>query len=761
MFGSFLDYKIDNQSISLRFDGGDALIEIITDNIIRVFSGDKSITSKAIEGNKTVKTDFTVIKTADGIEINTALLKICVGSCFKVDFYDKDGKCYCEDYRHERKMRTYMSDINIKNDKDEFDKATTANKHKIEIVKSISGSECFYGLGDKTGFLNKRHYDYEMWNTDEPHPHVDSFKSLYKSIPFFMALKDDCCYGIFFDNTYKTFFDMGKESDDYYYFAADKGNLDYYFMGADSIKEVMSAYTYLTGRMPLPQLWTLGYQQSRWSYDTEEEVRALVKRFRDDNIPLDAVHLDIGYMDNYKDFTWDSKKFPDFKGLTKDLEKDGVKIVTIIDAGVKKEDGYKVYDEGVKNDYFVKTPEGENYVNAVWPGDSCFPDFGNPKVQAWWADNVKVLSDAGVRGIWNDMNEPASFNGPIPDDVVFTDKSEKTDHARMHNVYGMLMSKATYEGLKKHDGRRPFVITRACYAGAQKYTTVWTGDNHSIWAHLQMAVPQLCNLSLSGITYAGTDIGGFLADTTPELLTRWVEAACLTPLFRNHSELYSIRQEPWKFGEEVENIYRIYVRLRYKLIPYLYDLFYEEEKNGLPVIRPLVFNYEHDKKAKNLNDEYMVGDSLIVAPVVEQGANERMVYLPEGVFYDYWTGEKLEGGHSFVRRAPLDMLPLYVRAGSIIPVWPEQNFVGEKKIDTLELNVYPGEGSYTHYQDDGESFDYRNGIYNKFVLSLDGRSLCIDCVHNGYSKIYKNYRINCCGKTVTVPFSKGKIQVNL
>lgn len=761
MFGSLLNYEVKNQTINLEFEGANASVEVIADRIVRVFSGDKSITSKAIEGNKTVRTDVSVNKTKSGIEINTPSLKVCVGNDFKVDFFDKDGKCYCEDYRNEREMRTYMSEVNIKNSQEEFIKATEPKKHKIEVIKSLGRDECFYGLGDKSGFLNKRHYEYEMWNVDEPRPHLEFFKSLYKAIPFFIALKKDCCYGIFFDNTYKTFFDMGKESDNYYYFGADNGNLDYYFFGAGSMKEVLCDYTYLTGRMPLPQLWTLGYQQSRWSYDTEEELRALVKRFRDDNIPLDAVHLDIDYMERFKDFTWDSKKFPDFKKLLKDLEKDGVKIVTIIDAGVKNEDGYKVYEEGVKNDYFVKTPEGENYVNAVWPGDSCFPDFGKPEVQNWWADNVKALSDAGVRGIWNDMNEPATFNGPIPDDVVFSDGNVKTDHARMHNVYGMLMSKATYEGLKKHDGRRPFVITRACYSGAQKYTTVWTGDNHSIWAHLQMSIPQLCNLSLSGIGYAGADIGGFLADTTPELLVRWVEAACLTPLFRNHSELYSIRQEPWKFGKEAENIYRIYVRLRYKLIPYLYDLFYEQELSGLPVIRPLVLNYEHDEKVKNLNNEYMVGDSLIVAPVVEQGSDERLVYLPEGEFYDFWTGEKLEGGRSFIRSAPLDMLPLYVRAGSIIPVYPEQNYIGEKEIDTLELNIYPGVGSYSHYQDDGESFLYRKGVYNKFVCSLDGKQLNIDCVHNGFDKVYKNYRINCGGKTVTVPFRKGIINIDL
>ena len=241
----------------------------------------------------------------------------------------------------------------------------------------------------------------------------------------------------------------------------------------------------------------------------------------------------------------------------------------------------------------------------------------------------------GVLGIWNDMNEPASFRGPLPEDVVFCDEDRVTNHAEIHNVYGHFMGKATFDGYKKHTGKRPFIITRAAYAGTQKYACVWTGDNQSLWSHLQMLIPQLCNLGMSGFSLCGTDIGGFGADTTPELMSRWIEAAMFSPFFRNHSAKGTRRQEPWMLGEQVVDIYRKYVSLRYQFLPYIYDLFYQGEKTGLPVMRPLVLHYEDDENTKNLNNEFLVGENILVAPVVEQGATRRMIYLPKGTWYDF------------------------------------------------------------------------------------------------------------------------------
>lgn len=340
------------------------------------------------------------------------------------------------------------------------------------------------------------------------------------------------------------------------------------------------------------------------------------------------------------------------------------------------------------------------------------------------------------------MNEPHGFKGPLPDDVVFTDEGRKITHAEFHNVYGHYMSKASYEGMRKNDGRRPFVITRACYAGSQKYTTAWTGDNHSMWAHLQMAIPQLCNLGLSGMSFVGTDIGGFSGEPTPELMARWIQVGAFSPLCRNHSEVGYRRQDPRMFGEEVLDIYRKYVKLRYRLIPYMYDLFLEGEKTGAPIFRPLVYHYEKDVVARTCNDEFMLGDKMLIAPVVMQGAERRMVYLPEGEWYDYWTKEKIVGPKWFIKEAPIDVCPIYVKAGSIIPVQEEVSYIGEKEIDTLMLEVYPGEGSYDHYLDNGEDFAYREGKYHHYRFTVDASGqVKQELVHEGYEKPYKEIKI--------------------
>ncbi|MCD7739547.1 MAG: glycoside hydrolase family 31 protein [Lachnospiraceae bacterium] len=742
--GKLLNCEVKEQIIYLNFERLRGRIEVITPRIVNVFAGlmSEDHRSKAIEGDKTIPCQLRVEKKEDGLWIFTTELSIRVCDDFLVDFYDQKGELVCADYRGSRTPLKRVSEEYLKLLAEEGHRAGEADKddgHLIQVVKAMTGSEHFYGLGDKTGYLDKRHYDYEMWNTDNPDPQVDTFKALYKSIPFFITLTDSHVYGLFFDNTYRSWFNMGQESEEYFWFGADKGNLDYYYIAGENMPQVLSGYTYLTGTTPLPQKWTLGYHQSRWGYVTQEDVQEIADGMRDNDIPCDSIHLDIDYMRGYRDFTWDLDRYHDDpEGFLARMADRGFKMVCINDAGVKKEEGYEVYDEGVENGYFAKMPEGDVYINAVWPGEAAFPDFGNPKTRIWWADKIDFLVKKGIRGVWNDMNEPASFKGPLPDDVVFTDEDRPTDHTGMHNVYGHLMSRATYEGLKKHDGRRPFVITRACYAGSQKYTMVWTGDNTSMWGHLQMAIPQLCNLGLSGMPFAGTDIGGFGADTTPELLARWIELGALSPFCRNHSAMGSRRQEPWVFGDMVLDIYRKYVKLRYRLIPYFYDLFFEGERTGAPIMRPLVYEYEKDETARTCNDEFLIGSRILAAPVVQQGADHRMVYLPQGQWYDYWTGEKIAGSVWFVREAPLDVCPLYVKAGTVLPCMPEQSYVGEKPNDTLILQVFPGEGEYDHYLDNGEDFDYREGKYHQyhFTVRSDG-TVETQIVHAGYEKPYE------------------------
>lgn len=749
MFGKLLDYKVEGSKVQLSFEEQNAIIEVIREDIINVFVPfeTKDHRSKAIEGEKAVETVFTVKEETDAatgeksLVVATGQVTAKVYDDFFIDFYRKDGSLICADYREKRIPRPLLSEKSLavlKAEGHDVGNQSSAD-YPVQVVKRMDGEEKFYGLGDKTGFLNKRDYEYENWNSDIPQAHTESFRALYKSVPFLITLKKTGVFGLFFDNTYKSYVNLGKENEAYYYYGADAGNLDYYLIAGEKMSDVVSGYTYLTGTTPLPQLWTLGNHQSRWGYDSAECIREVAKKYRELQIPCDTIHFDIDYMDGYRVFTWNEQDYGKPGEVIKELEQDGFKSVCIIDPGVKLDEGYEKYDEGIANDYFAKTPEGEIYVNAVWPGDSVYPDFGKPAVRKWWAESQKYLIDLGVRGTWNDMNEPASFHGELPMDVVFTDEDRPTTHAAMHNVYGHLMSKATYEGLKKEDGRRPFVITRACYAGTQKYSTVWTGDNQSLWPHLQMAIPQLCNLGLSGLSFAGTDVGGFGADCTPELLCRWVQVGAFSPLFRNHSSNGSIYQEPWQFDQKTTDIYRKFVELRYQLLPYFYDLFWQGEKNGLPVIRPLVFHYEEDENTWNLNDEFLVGEHLLVAPVLTQGATKRMVYLPKGNWYDFFTGEKYEGERYYLVDAPIDTCPVFAKEGSMIPTYEVVQYVGEKPYDTLKMLVFPGEGHYQHYQDNGEDFAYREGAYNLYEFTKRaGEEPKVTMIHDGYEKTYEN-----------------------
>lgn len=752
-FGKILTYTVLDQAVRIHFEEREGQIEVYSDSIINIFAGHETAdhNSYAIEGNKVQATWFRVEDSGGGICIRTERLQIRVYDEFKVDIYDSEGTLLCEDYRKKRCYEPAVSHASLILASQEGHEVNLVDKnHKIEVLKTMFGDESFYGMGDKTGHLNKKDYEYEMWNTNNPAPQVESFKSLYKSIPFYITLREQSVFGIFFDNHYKTYFDMGKENPEYYYMGADDGNLDYYFIYGADMHEVVSGYAYLTGTHELPQLWTLGYHQSRWSYESETELKDIAKKLREYEIPCDALYLDIDFMDHFKIFTWNKENFPKPGKMMKDLKKDGFKVVTIVDPAIKQEEGYPVYEEGMERDYFLKGPDGQVYYNKVWPGTCAYPDFSEEKVRQWWAHYEKELLADGVAGIWNDMNEPASFCGELPGDVVFGNDGKPAIHDEMHNLYGNFMAEATYRGWRACSEKRPFIITRACFSGAQKYCMNWTGDNQSLWILLQTAIPQMCNMGLSGMGFTGTDVGGYGSDCTGELFARWMEVGCFSPFFRNHSSRPSRRQEPWKFGKEVLDISRTYIQLRYQLIPYYYDLFRQQAETGIPVMRPLVLEYERDQNVRELNDEFMIGPSLLAAPVVEQGKRQRMVYLPEGEWTDYWTGEKVAGGKHLVAEVPLAHCPLYLRDHSMIPCYPVQNYIGEQEIEELRLRISGKEASYVHYQDNGEDYRYRDGEYNEYLFELiDGR-FQVSFIHEGYKKQYRSFCLIHEGSKYTV-----------
>lgn len=747
MGNSYKNCKIKDNTAELIYENGSLFVTIFENNIVHV-AQKPGIESVAIEEGfipKAATPDITCKDTSDakgtaaeaGVSdaavkavISARDITVNVKDNEKLDIYYK-GKLVLSDYEKARKKseKNPYEDLAIA----ELEGHTVGKDEEktdaVTIIKKLGKDDAIYGLGDKPGCLNKRGYSYVNWNTDDPAPHVDSFKSLYKSIPFFIVLGDEYCYGIFADNTYKTTFDFGYENTDYYFVEHEKGELDYYFMPGKDMAEVVGLYTSLTGTTPLYQRWIYGSHQSRWGYYTQDEVLDIADKFRELDIPCDVIHMDIDYMNGYRVFTFDDKKFPDVKGLSEKLADRGVKLISIIDPGVKKDEDYFMYKEGMEMDAFAHDADGSVYENAVWPGTSVFPDFTKQSVRSWWGDKTKILLEHGISGIWNDMNEPASFNGPLPDDVQF----EYGAHEKVHNIYGHFMAKATYEGLAKNDGgKRPFVLTRAAYAGSQKYCGGWTGDNHSIWAHIALSLEQVCNLSVSGLAMCGSDIGGFGSDTTPELLVRFYEAAVFVPFFRNHSAMGTRRQEPWQFDETTIDAVRKTVKLRYRFIPYIYDLAHECEKTGAPIVRPLVYEYPVDKHVRNISDEYMLGSFVLVAPVIAPGKEAREVYLPDGDWYDYYTGEKYSGGRYILADAPLDKVPVFIKAGAIIPVADgEIRSTEDITEDKISILTYPGKGSFVHYQDDNETFAYRDGAYNAVEYTLDGDKLEKKVLHKG------------------------------
>ncbi|KPV42959.1 glycoside hydrolase family 31 protein [Alicyclobacillus ferrooxydans] len=598
----------------------------------------------------------------------------------------------------------------------------------VKWIAQSDETEHFYGLGEKTSFLDKRGERYEMWNSDVYAPHVPEIEALYESIPLLLHMRETLSYGVFLDNPGRTVFDM-RSRKDAYTIQTSTGDLDLYIFFGPSIKQVIEKYTGLTGRMPLPPKWALGYHQSRYSYMDQEEVLELARTFRAKQIPCDVIHLDIHYMEGYRVFTFDQARFPDPKAMMTELAEMGFHIVPIVDPGVKRDPRYPIYKEGIAGNFFCKTIEGTVYTGDVWPGESAFPDFTSDNVAAWWGEKQRFYTDLGIRGIWNDMNEPAIFNEikTMEPHIMHDNNGNPKTHAELHNLYGMLMSKATYEGLRSQVGEeRPFVLTRAGYSGVQRYAAVWTGDNRSFWEHMAMAMPMVLNLGLSGVTFSGPDVGGFAHHTTGELLTRWTQMGAFFPFFRNHSALDTLRQEPWAFDEPYETIIRDYTNWRYRWMPHLYSLFYGATQTGVPVVRPLVLEYPSDPRTTNISDQFLLGEGILVAPIYRPDTTARSVYLPEGVWYDYWTGQRYNTPGHILADAPLDKIPMYIKAGTVIAEQPVvQHHVNGSPVagGQLLFRVYAGNlnGSsvYTFYEDDGFTFAHEQGEYNLWEITVN------------------------------------------
>jgi alpha-glucosidase len=657
------------------------------------------------------------------------------------------------------------------------------------VRKDRAPEDSFFGLGDKPGPLDRSGQTFAMWNTDT-FGWQESTDPIYKSIPFFIDFKDGKALGVLVDNTWRSFFDFGRENSNQISFGAPNGPIDYYLLYGPEPKQVVSTYAWLTGPTPLPPLWSFGFQQSRYSYYPESELMAVASRLRADKIPSDALYLDIDFQKKNRPFTVDDEHYPHFSEMVKQLAQDHFHLVLITDLHIARlpNSGYAPYDSGTAGDQFVKNPDGSTFVGDVWPGPSVFPDFTQATTRAWWGTLYKDFATMGVAGFWNDMNEPAVFgvsSKTMPDNVQHRIQepgfAQRTaSHAEIHNVYGMENSRGTYEGLLAlRPNERPFVLTRASYAGGQRYAATWTGDNSSTWNHLRMTVPQIVNLGLSGFSMSGADVGGFAGSPSPDLLTKWIELAAFQPIDRDHAAKGTRPHEVWVDGPMHEGIRKRYIEERYRLMPYLYTAAEENSRDGVPIMRPLFLEFPHanaNGRAMDLDTgggEFLFGRRILVAPNPSpEEVAPYEVHLPPGTWYDYWTGERyertqktqtldLEQREKLTQEKPLmvkpslDILPVYVQGGSIVPLAPLTQSLDETPQGSLTVRIYlASERSEACdgevYADDGKSFDYRNGEYARVRFSCSQQSdgsLQINVLpqEGRYKPWWKSYRFEVRG----------------
>jgi alpha-glucosidase len=606
----------------------------------------------------------------------------------------------------------------------------------------LTPDEHVYGLGDRSSPLNLRNGNYRMWNTDPGGSYGPGDDPLYLNIPTCLSLHSRGSSLVFYENSFDGTFGI----EDHMEVSFSGGALRYYLM-TGTPPQLLERYTELTGRPSFPPRWAFGYHQSRWGYKSEGMVREIVAGFLEHALPISVIHLDIDYLDGYRVFTVDSERFPDLAGLVQELESQGIKIVTILDTGVKSDLEYSVYSEGLAEDVFCKRPDSKVLYGPVWPGWCAFPDFTHTKTRAWWGSYYKRLLDLGVAGIWHDMNEPAAFSAwgdyTLPLSTQHTFEGRGGDHREAHNLYGLLLNRSGFEALRElRPDRRPWIVSRSGWAGIQRYAWHWTGDTESSWRSLRMTVAMILNLGLSGVPFVGPDVGGFSGSPSAELFTRWFQLATFLPFFRTHSAVFTPHREPWTFGEPYLTIIRDFLVLRYKLLPYFYTLAWFTSQSGHPMVRPLFWHNVENPDLWAVDDAFLLGENLLVAPIFEESASSRNLILPKGTWFNFWDDTLLEGPEKVELDVSLERIPLFVSAGCVLPM---------ENDGILELHLYPpirGSGSDLIYSDEGDG--YGESRLDRFDLTREEETIILEWVkEGGYSFPYSEIEVQVHGVQVT------------
>lgn len=604
----------------------------------------------------------------------------------------------------------------------------------------ITDEQRFYGLGQRSMPLERRGTAPVNWTTDEPTGHLRDTDPLYQAHPLLWGRSGDTWWAVFFPHSPYSRFDLGQERHDRMRWLSSGARLEIHVHAANSPAELHTSLRQLFEAPTAPPLWSFGFHQSRWGYRSAGEVSQLSEEFKSKEIPLDVVHLDIDHMEEYRSFTFSAARFPKAKETIESLKAQGVRTVTIIDPGLRFDpgQGYAACDSGLAGNHFLKSPSGAPVVGYCWPDEALFPDFSRFETRQWWGEQAQFYLDHGVAGLWIDMNEPAIFDKPfwtggakqlpMPLDTPSGEDDRRFQQAAGHNLYGSFMAQATHETWN-NDGRRSWILTRSGFTGVGRYAWSWMGDNTSWWEHLSMSLPQLASMGLVGSPFVGVDIGGFFGHCTPELYSAWIETSVIYPFMRAHSALGTRVAHPWSFGPEVEEVARTAIKLRYRLLPYLYSAAMTQPEGDIPLLRPLFFDYPRDERFAYLEDQVMVGPHLMAAPFVVRGQNERLVRLPEGVWYDLHSKERHQGPSTITIARRPGLVPLFAKAGSVIPMLAKDVANTDAMRETpWTLHLFPGvDGVASHlYWDDGESRDHEQGRFLKLALHLEGERLIVE-----------------------------------